>query len=191
MKKIYVDYDSCMVDSVKAICELYNKDFKYYKNFKEIKPNDVFTWDFHELSCSNPSYINTYFTQPRFFEIVDFFPNCRETLNFLSINGYEINIVSMGYYSNLILKKEWCKKKIPYAKFIGLDFDCCVDKSSIDMKDGSMFIDDNSKYLFSSNCKRSVMFGEKKEWNFNWNGEVLKKWDDLIIDNKKLIIKTS
>lgn len=177
MKKIYVDYDSCMVDSVKAICDLYNMDFKYYKNFAPINPKDVYTWDFYELKCSNPDYLNTYFTQPRFFEIVEFFPYCLNKLNFFNENGYEINIVSLGYYPNITIKKEWCNKKIPYANFIGIDFEDSIDKSTIDMSDGEIFIDDNSKYLKSSNCKRCVMFGDRKQWNENWNGEIMKNWN--------------
>ena len=186
-KKIYIDYDSCMVDSVKAICDLYNEDFRFYKDFIKINPKDVYTWDFYELKCSNPAYLNTYFTQPRFFEKVDFFPNCEKTLAYLKNMGYDISIVSLGYYPNLILKKEWCKNKIPYANFIGIDFDLCSDKSIIDMTDGEMFIDDNSKYLKSSNCKRSVMFGDKKQWNEDWIGEKLKSWENLHIQENKLI----
>ena len=31
--KIYVDYDGCIVNTIKCICSLYNEDFQYYKNF--------------------------------------------------------------------------------------------------------------------------------------------------------------
>ncbi len=182
-KIIYVDYDSCIVDSVDAICKLYNQDFKYYKNFKKINSQDIYTWDFKELSCAPKDYVKWYFTQPRFFDVVEFMPYAQHKITELILNGYEIHVVSIGYYANLVLKREWLKKHLPNTKFIGIDFDNYKTKKCIDMKDGLAFIDDNVKYLYSSNCKRRILYGQNYEWNKTWKGERLISWENIKIKN--------
>ena len=57
--KIYCDYDSTIVNTIKAIVDLYNEDFKYYKKFEYIHWTDIRTWDFLECNCAKPEYINT------------------------------------------------------------------------------------------------------------------------------------
>ena len=106
--KIYCDYDSTIVNTIKAIVDLYNEDFKYYKKFEYIHWTDIRTWDFLECNCAKPEYINTYFNQQRFFDRVEFMDNAEEVLNRLK-DKYEIIIVSMGYSPNLRAKEYWIK----------------------------------------------------------------------------------
>ena len=65
---LYVDFDGVIVDSIKAICDLYNEDFSYYSDFKPVDPNDVLTYDFSECNCASKEIIDWYFNTPRFFE---------------------------------------------------------------------------------------------------------------------------
>ena len=174
--KLFIDYDSTITNSIKAIVDLYNEDFKYYKKFEYVHWTDIRTWDFLECNCAKPEYINTYFNQQRFFDRVEFMDNAEEVLNRLK-DKYEIIIVSMGYSPNLRAKEYWIKKHIPYAKFIGTNFKKHNDKSHIDMSDG-IFIDDNAKYL-NTNAKYQICFGDIYEWNENWEGKRCFNWHEV------------
>lgn len=37
IRKLYIDFDGCVVNTIAAICQMYNEDFKYYKDFKPVK----------------------------------------------------------------------------------------------------------------------------------------------------------
>ena len=174
--KLFIDYDNSITNSTKAIVDLYNEDFKYYKKYEYVHWTDIRTWDFLECNCAKPEYINTYFNQQRFFDIVEFIDNAEEVLNKLK-DKYEIIIVSMGYSPNLRAKEYWIKEHIPYAKFIGTNFKKHEDKSHIDMSDG-IFIDDNTKYL-NTNAKYQICFGDIYNWNENWEGKRCFNWYEI------------
>lgn len=177
MKKLYLDFDCTIVNTIKSIVDLYNEDFKYYKKYKYINWTNVNTWNFLECDCASPEYINTYFNQQRFYDNLEFIDNAKEVLKRLS-EKYEIVIVSMGYSPNLKGKEIWIKENIPYAKFIGVNFKEYSDKSHIDMSDGVLYIDDNEKNL-NTNAKENICFGDLYEWNENWNGKRIYNWNEL------------
>ena len=57
-KKLFVDFDNTVVDSIDAIVSLYNEDFKYYKNFKYVHSCNVTSYDFKDrwkLRCGRGS----------------------------------------------------------------------------------------------------------------------------------------
>jgi 5'(3')-deoxyribonucleotidase len=91
---------------------------------------------------------------------------------------YDITIVSFGETPNLKLKEKWVKEKLPYAKFIGCNFENYPDKSHVDMS-GGIFIDDDAHYLESSNAKIKICFGEEYDWNKEWGGIRMKNWYDV------------
>ena len=174
--KLFIDYDSTITNSIKAIVDLYNEDFKYYKKFEYIHWTDIRTWDFLECNCAKPEYINTYFNQQRFFDRVEFMDNAEEVLKRLK-DKYEIIIVSMGYSPNLRAKEYWIKEHMPYTKFIGINFKKHEDKSHIDMSNG-IFIDDNAKY-FNTNAKYQICFGDIYDWNKDWEGKRCFNWYEV------------
>ena len=174
--KLFIDYDSTITNSIKAIVDLYNEDFKYYKKFEYIHWTDIRTWDFLECNCAKTEYINIYFNQQRFFDIVEFMDNAEEVLNRLK-DKYEIIIVSMGYSPNLRAKEYWIKEHMPYTKFIGINFKKHEDKSHIDMSNG-IFIDDNAKY-FNTNAKYQICFGDIYDWNEDWEGKRCFNWYEV------------
>lgn len=176
-KKIYLDFDGCIVNTIAAIVSLYNEDFKYYKKFEPIKWWEVNTWDFSECNCATPEYINTYFNQQRFFERLTYMDWAKETLDELKDN-YDITIVSSGYSPNLKAKEIWISENIPYCKFIGVNYKEYQDKSHIDMSDG-IFLDDSSKNLVTSNALINICFGEEYTWNEDWTGFRCSNWNDV------------
>lgn len=184
--------EGVIVDTISAIVSLYNQDFKYYKDYKYIHPYEIDTWNFTELNCATPEYINTYFNQQRLFDILDFMDNAEDIIYRLA-ESYNIVIVSMGYSPNLRCKELWIEKNLPYATFIGVNFKEYPDKAHIDMSDGVAFLDDGSKNLDTSNCPNKIIFGDKYVWNiegdrkykrcFNWYDvlrlEKEKRWNNV------------
>lgn len=175
--RLYCDFDNTIVNSIKSICDIYDEDYRYYPNYKYIHWIDIHTWDFKECICAKPKQIKRYFTQPRFFERLEFMDNAKEVLDRLK-DKFEIVIVSMGVQPNLLGKEIWIKDNLPFAKFIGIDMEKYKDKSCIDMSDG-ILIDDEQRYLDNSNADVKICFGDKYEWNEDWKGKRCFNWTEL------------
>ena len=175
--KIFLDYDGCIVNTIKCICSLYNEDFQYYKNFIHINWWEVNTWDFAECNCATPEYINTYFNQQRFFDKVEYMDWAEKILDILK-EDFEITIVSSGYSPNLIAKEKWIKEHLPYCNFIGVNLKEYKDKSHIDMSDG-IFIDDSANNLETSNAAIKICFGDEYPWNEKWKGIRCANWHEV------------
>lgn len=176
-KKIFIDYDGCLVNSIRTIVSLYDDDFQYYKDYKKIDWSEIETWDFIELNCADRKYIDNYFNQPRFFRNIEWMPWAKEIVNKLK-DIYEITIVSMGYSPNLIGKEKWINENLSFCKFIGVNFKYYNNKSCIDMSD-SIFIDDSANNLITSNAELKICFGDEYEWNKDWSGIRCANWYDV------------
>lgn len=154
------------MDTIAAICNLYNDDFKYYSDYKYVLPEQIKTWDFKELNCASGEYINTYFNQQRFFNELKFMPQAYETLRKFALNG-DVIIVSSGYSPNLRAKELWCKNNLPFCQFVGVNLKEHKDKSHINMK-GTIFVDDSAHNLNTSNADIKICYGEIYPWNKDW-----------------------
>lgn len=176
-KKLFIDFDGTLVNTIKTICTLYDDDFKYYKDYKKIDWSEIETWDFTELNCASREYINYYFNQPRFFRNIEYMPWAKETINKLS-ELYDIKIVSMGFRPNLLGKQKWLSENFPDCELIGVNFKKHSDKSHIDMS-GSILIDDSANNLETSNAETKICFGDEYEWNNNWEGIRCANWCDV------------
>lgn len=176
-KKLYLDFDGVICNTIKTIVKLYSEDFKYYKKFEPIDWSEVETWDFTELEAAKPEYIDTYFNQQRFFDNVEWMPWAKDIIEKLS-EIYDIKVCSAGYYPNLVGKVNWLEKNMPYAEFIGVNFKNYSDKSHVDMSDG-IFIDDSAKNLITSNAETKICFGDVYEWNKDWDGIRCANWHDV------------
>lgn len=160
---IYVDFDGVIVDTIDAICALYNSDFVHYKKFKPVHPNQVQTYEFSECTCASPKIIDWYFNTPRFFKHLVFMPAAYYYLSRLS-NNYQIVVVSHGYSPNLRAKEKWVKENLPFANFCGVNLKESQDKSCVDMYRG-IFIDDKLSNLDTSNADEKIVFGKEYPWN--------------------------
>ena len=177
IKTLYIDFDGTLVATIDAIVELYNEDFKYYKDFHYVNWWTVDTWGFEECNCAPPRYIDLYFNQPRFFDKLHFMPWAECAINELS-KYYTIKIVSHGYSPNLRLKEIWIKDRLSNVEFIGVNLKEYSDKSHIDMSDG-LFVDDSAKNLITSNAKENICFGDVYSWNKSWTGKRMGNWADI------------
>ena len=176
-KNIFIDFDGTIVNTIKSITSLYNEDYKYYKDYTPVCWTNINTWDFSECRCASKEYINTYFNQQRFFDRLEFMDWAKEILDDL-IKNYDVTIVSSGYSPNLKAKEIWINEHLPYCKFIGVNFKEHFDKSHIDMGD-SIFIDDSSHNLETSNAKYKICFGDIYDWNKDWDGKRCYNWSDV------------
>ena len=184
-KKLYVDFDGTIVNTIAAIVALYNEDFKFYKQFLPIKWWEVNTWDFEECDRAPKGYIDLYFNQPRFFAELTYMDWAKEVLDELK-EDYDVTIVSAGYSPNLVAKELWIKENLPYCKFIGVNLKEYDDKSHINMEGNSIFIDDSARNLITSNAKYKFCFGDIYEWNKTWDGIRLNNWHDVFNTLKEL-----
>lgn len=177
VKTLYIDFDGVIVDTIKSIVTLYNEDFQYYKKFKPVNWWEVNTWNFEECSCADKKILDSYFNMPKFFTNLEFMERAYDVLNQMKVM-FHLVIVSMGYRPNLVGKKLWIEKNLPFVDFIGVNMKKYPDKKHIDMSDG-IFIDDSSKNLVTSNAKYKVLFGDVYPWNENWKGKRCFNWTEL------------
>lgn len=177
VKTLYIDFDGVIINTIETIVSLYNEDFQYYKGFKTVNWWGVNTWDFEECSCASKKYINSYFNTPRFFNKASLLEGAWDVLNQMK-DDFHLVIVSMGYRPNLVGKRLWIEKNLPFVDFIGVNMKKYPDKRHIDMSDG-IFIDDSSKNLATSNAKYKVLFGDVYPWNEGWEGKRCFNWTEL------------
>ena len=180
-QRLILDFDGVAANSIKAIVDLYNEDFQYYKAFKHIDWCDIKTWTFDELELASKDYINQLWNQPRFFEYLEFMDNGEEVLNVIK-DEYDIDIVSMAFAPNGRGKKIWIQEHMPYVKHIEIvNMREYIDKSHIDMSN-AVFIDDSSGNLLSSNAKQKILFGDVYDWNKDWKETRCHNWYEVLAE---------
>lgn len=169
--------DNTIANSIKRIVELYNEDYNYYDGYKYIHWTEVETYEMSELTLARHEDLMRYFSQPRFFDGLEFHDNAYEILYLLNFE-YDIYIVSIGDSANLLGKKIWIERNIPFATFIPVDNSVYKDKSHIDMS-GGILIDDHPLYLRTSNAKKKIVFGDVYQYNAGYRGTRCANWCDV------------
>lgn len=178
IKKIIIDLDGVVFDTIQTIVDLYNIDHIAYKDFRVVMPSEIKTWDFDELSLESPEYIDKYFNMPRFFSHLVLMNGAKWIVNRLYNEGFDIVFCSSGSYPNLQLKHRWISSEFPQAEFIPVEMPTYADKGHIPMED-SIFIDDCNHNLVTSNAPIKICFGETYSWNEEWNGKRCKNWIEV------------
>lgn len=174
---LYIDFDLTIVNSIKQIVSLYDKDFHLYENYKKVHWTEIETYDFQELELINKNIVLDYFDDHRFFENLEFMDNAEDIL--LKLNSqYQIYVCSLGRQMNLHYKRRWLDKHLRYTEFIGVNYNN-DNKKSIDMSDG-IIIDDMANNLLTSNAKDKICFGDIYDWNKDWNSKRCFNWNEVI-----------
>ena len=189
MRRLVVDMDSTLVNSIKSIVNVYNTLYK-----KDVNWRDVRSWDF---SCVfedvNKTKILWLFEHPLFFENLEFYPGALEILEELYLAGYQIDIYSAGTQLNKERKihlierinsdfqNKYIKANRPFLNWINCD-SIMHGKSCQDLSD-AIFIDDRIDNLTSSNAYSKILFkyeNKDYDWNLNWNGKIAYQWDTTL-----------
>lgn len=178
--KLYLDFDSVIVDSVSSYTSTYNEIFRFTPDFIPADPLKNKHWDFHKVCplVESPLYI---FSHPLFFKLLKFMTDAEETIKELQ-NKYQVIIVSIGCYDNISLKAQWIKNNMPYIQdaILLTNQGIKMDKGIVQMGyKGSVFIDDVKSNLDSSNAERKILYGKKFEWNKEWMGEYCADWGEV------------
>lgn len=168
-KYYFLDFDCTLVksldESVKILNSIHNKN---------LKPQDIKTWNFKEYDKDlTDEQIEEIFADERFFDELKFYDGAKE---FVLRHENNTIIVTKGTDKNLYLKKKWLKDKGINVPVIGLPIE--VSKSFINMGKNTIFIDDSTNNLLSSNAEYKVQFREfgETDWNKDWKGSVMKSW---------------
>ncbi|MFU0824634.1 5' nucleotidase, NT5C type [Clostridium sp.] len=179
MKKLFLDFDCTIVDSVKTYCNVYNKLYKNREKFKEADHKKVNRYDLKD-QCPMVAHQEEIFSSKEFFEHLEFMEDAREVIEKLSTK-YELIICSIGTLDNISYKSKWIKDNLPFIKSVVLISNNVeksgikTDKSVINMKD-AVFIDDHEDNLISSDAELKICFGKKYDWNKHWEGQRCFNW---------------
>lgn len=183
MKKLFVDFDNTIINATKSFCTVYNF---YYQNSPNYKPADwtkCNKWDLSDVCdlskpCSKKfNNAEEIFSHPRFFVSAEFFDNTYEVLEELS-EKYQIIICTIGTPTNISYKTIWIETMLPFITDVIYiqNQGCKMNKSIVNMGSNSIFIDDVSSNLFSSNANLKICYGKCYEWNLDWQGLRAKDW---------------
>jgi 5'(3')-deoxyribonucleotidase len=179
-RKLFLDFDLTIVNSMKKICDIYNEVYANHPKFVPADWTKNTSWDFKEVCpLTTREEINKWFGEERFFENLEFMENAEEVINELS-QRYDICVASMGAEPNLSLKRKWIAEHLPCVKeYYPCNWDLGLhDKSHIDMSD-CIFIEDSGDMLTTSNATIKICYGKIYPWNEKWNGR--RCWDWLEI----------
>lgn len=168
-RRYYIDFDSTLVNSVKAMVEILNKKFD-----KDVDYKNINIYNFSDCFIVDGKQVELIFDSEEFFDIVEFYDGA---LEFIKENIDKITIISKGNPTNLKLKGEFLAKHgLSEVKYVGLPLN--KSKGFVDMTD-CVFIDDVTSNLYETNAKYKIQFrefDEIKSWNKFWDGEILRNW---------------
>lgn len=179
-KKIFLDFDGTLTDSVRAYVTVYNHIFKANADYTKVNK-----WNLSDQCPLAVDKVEDIFASEVFFyflELID-----EDTLEALKLlkQQYNVTICSIGTPENISKKAIWIYENLDIQDMILLSQnEVTMDKSIIDMS-GGIIIDDHEDNLFSSNAEIKICFGEVKEWNKNWKGLRALNWNgikNLLID---------
>ncbi|QGU94328.1 HAD hydrolase-like protein [Clostridium bovifaecis] len=182
MKRLFLDFDCTIVDSVKTYCNIYNKLYKDREGFKEAAYAKVNRYDLKD-QCPMVAHQEEIFSSKEFFKHLEFMPDAKEVIERLS-KEYELIICSIGTLDNISYKAKWIKNNLEFIKNVVLISNNVekggikTDKSVINMKN-AIFIDDHGDNLASSNAELKICFGKEYEWNKNWEGQRCFSWKEV------------
>jgi hypothetical protein len=179
-QKFFIDFDSTITHSLKSFCLTYNQIYHTHPNFKPADYTKVNQYDLKD-ECpivNNPLDI---FQEKAFFNNLEFInENTYKVLRELN-EKYHLTIITLGTPKNIAMKTQWLEDNLSFIDnylFI-TNKNCKVDKSIVNMFGDSIFLDDMSKNLISSNAQTKVLFGKKYSWNESWNEDWCVNWSEV------------
>lgn len=177
--KIFIDIDGVLWNTAKSIVTLYNKRYGYNGNWEE-----AVEWNFSPaIPSGTPEIvIDELFASHEIYEGNHTIEGAIEYIDKLNAEFNNVYFCTVGKNINNSQKLKMLKRLVPDVKVITISFpdEVFADKSMINME-GSIFIDDHSKNLNSSNAKYKILFEPygQKNWNIGYEGFRLKSWEEV------------
>lgn len=186
-QRIVLDFDSTLVNSVKAFIDVYNTLYEDNADWRNVR-----NWDFSCVCKKLPKgKVMELFEHPLFFEKLDFYPGALAVLSTLYMHGeFIFEVYSAGTPKNKEQKIELLKgvnnaftKRDGYNFLNWLPCDSVMHgKSCQDLSD-AIFVDDRVDNLQSSNAAKKILFKYDNidyTWNAGWDGLVATQWDEKL-----------
>ena len=170
---IFLDLDGVVIQSVKAMCELFNMIYDVH-----LEPIQITSWNFNEYKSDMTSdEVESLFENPKFFDLVKVYDG---VLKFINRHRNKIIFLSKGTTLNGSRKREYFDE-LGLADIPLIMLPLNVSKGYINMgyKGKSLFIDDCTQNLIDSNADVKILLKEYENnatWQLIWNGLKMKGW---------------
>lgn len=177
--KIFIDIDGVLWNTAKSIVHLYNQKYSHNGDWKGAKE-----WNFSPAIPYGTSeeVIDELFASNEIYDGDHTVEGAVEYIKKLHEEYKEVYFCTVGKNINNSQKLKMLKRLIPDVKVITISFpnEVYSDKSLINMEN-SIFIDDHSKNLESSNAKYKILFEPYglKNWNVGYDGLKIKSWKEV------------
>ena len=189
---LYLDFDSTIVNSERAFCEVYNQEYKDYEGFVPAKEEHAGDWVFrhacpliHEYCADPVAEVRRIFGKETFFDHLEFYEGAHETIQSLK-DHYEIVICTSASPENGSKKVLWIEQHMPFVDEIIILVNKSnngVGKGRVHMLEpGAVFVDDHPANLRSTEAERKILFTYNNritDYNRGWEGESVSSWMDL------------
>lgn len=176
MKKIFLDFDEVIVDTIKALRLMYLIECQVLVSDEDLR-NKLYRWDCKDIFpywYDNGGHMGDIFNKKEFFDHLYIKDGMFQLIYDLIHDGYEVIIVTKGTNKNISHKAKYISQNFPDIETIYMNIPNGkkqLGKGLIDMS-GGIFVDDNQANLESSNADIKICFGSygfNKEWNEQWD----------------------
>ena len=189
-RDLYIDFDSTIVNSDKAICAIYNEAYCHYPDFKPAEWQKHQDWAYtqicpliHEHEDNPVQVVKDYFGSQAFFDHLEFYDDAKEVIAKLK-EKYKVIICTSAFPMNASKKVLWIEEHLTVVDEIIILIDKSGNgygKSRVPMmEEDAIFIDDHPKNLHSTKASQKYLF-KFKETNYNgdWDGPVVSSWKEI------------
>jgi len=189
-RDLYIDFDSTIVNSDKAICEIYNETYKDYEGFKPADWRKHENWAYrticpliHQHEENPVQVVKDYFGSQAFFDHLEFYNDAKEVIGRLK-DKYKVIICTSAFPMNASRKVLWIEEHLPEVDEIII----LINKSGNGygkervamMEEDAIFIDDHPKNLHSTKASQKYLFKFKEtDYNGDWDGPVVSSWKEV------------
>ena len=187
---LYIDFDSTIANSDKAVCRIYNEKYKEYEGFEyaDWRKHRDWTYKFvcpliHKFSENPVLAVKEYYGSSEFFKYLDLYDGVREVINLLK-EKYNIIICTSAFPKNASRKVLWIEENLPEIDEIIIIINKNTNGSGKGrvpmMEKNSIFIDDHPDNLKSTGASQKYLF-KMKDTNYNgdWDGDVVRNWQEI------------
>lgn len=189
-KDLYIDFDSTIVNSDKAISTIYNNNYKDFENFTPANWNEHENWAYKKIcplvhihEAQPTKVIQDFFNSNEFFDYLEFYDNAKSVIQQL-VTKYNVIICTSAFPMNASRKVIWIEEHIPEIDEIIIIINKSSNgygKSRVPMMErDAIFIDDHPKNLYSTKASQKYLFKmHNTDYNGNWKGPIVSSWNEI------------